>query len=674
MKFSKKIKGTAIVLTSLVILTSTAVALTPHFIRQKAETWGVNHGMKITFKEAHLRPWGVMLEDVRAEMSNPQKFQAFALEVRLIGFTSLDRIEVHNGTVDMEGPMESFRKHSEYGDQKDSHKSPEIAADGLTIRWKKWSGDNSLIYADWVGIRMGKKTEANSKTVRIENQNFEVLAEGMQAEKTDCGGRFRFHSLNVTVKEGASGSLLQSPIPGVPGATGSHGAVCVALNTDSMTLDLPSRKVDIAEFGFTGGRGENKNIDLGWGAKKISTKGIEVEDSGGSIHGIMSNSEMNLFASSMTIEHPSIAEDPVQFKHISTKSTIKRNEGIQANGWLQVEHVIIPFDIDWNEDEYKIRSVLQPSIPDRETITTEIIPVKCENLVESVPSLLKDVGQVELDGDIALAFGVEKIRNADPIVTFKMDEHCKIVRIPDEFSVKKFGKKFHRKILNAYGGEEEVETGPGTDGWTYLGFISPYMPLAVMMTEDPGFKNHHGFDVGAIANAVRDDIKTHKFLRGASTISMQLAKNLWLDRGKTAQRKVMEAILTKYLEQTLGKDAIMELYLNVVEFAPGLYGIGKASRHYFKTTPENLSLSQCLFLSLMLPRPKANPFEKDGRLSKKRMELIYVLMRGLKDKNWISEDEYKDGLGEWVIRGEPRPDRVAVGSSPSGEIDTSDWE
>ena len=124
-----------------------------------------------------------------------------------------------------------------------------------------------------------------------------------------------------------------------------------------------------------------------------------------------------------------------------------------------------------------------------------------------------------------------------------------------------------------------------------LSAISKFMEVAVLTTEDGGFHRHHGFDHEAIRNSIRENLRRRKFVRGASTISMQLAKNLYLDRGKNLSRKLQEAVLTMYLEQELTKEQILELYLNVVEFGPLIYGIGPAARYYFDASAPPISRS-----------------------------------------------------------------------------------
>src|SRR5690606_26000898 len=100
----------------------------------------------------------------------------------------------------------------------------------------------------------------------------------------------------------------------------------------------------------------------------------------------------------------------------------------------------------------------------------------------------------------------------------------------------------------------------------------------------------------AIHNSILENVKQRRFVRGASTISMQLAKNVYLKREKTLSRKLQEAVLTMLLEQEFTKQQLLELYLNVIEFAPGVYGVGPGAQHYFNTHPSQLSLGQALYI------------------------------------------------------------------------------
>ena len=141
--------------------------------------------------------------------------------------------------------------------------------------------------------------------------------------------------------------------------------------------------------------------------------------------------------------------------------------------------------------------------------------------------------------------------------------------------------------------------------WVSQAVIAPSLKRAVLVGEDINFFSHRGFDFGEIRLAVTKAVEDGAPLRGASTITQQLAKNLWLTPSRNPLRKIEEAILTWQLERTLPKRRILELYLNVVEFGPGVYGVEAASRRYFAKPASNLTEDEAAELAASLPSPTA---------------------------------------------------------------------
>ena len=142
--------------------------------------------------------------------------------------------------------------------------------------------------------------------------------------------------------------------------------------------------------------------------------------------------------------------------------------------------------------------------------------------------------------------------------------------------------------------------------WQWVPFdqISIELKKAVLVGEDLSFFAHNGFDTHEIKVAAREAVRG-KRVRGASTITQQLAKNLWLSPSRNPTRKLREIILTRQLERHLTKQRILGLYLNVVEFGPGIYGVGAASRHYFGIPAAALDSEQAAQLAASLPRPSS---------------------------------------------------------------------
>lgn len=166
-----------------------------------------------------------------------------------------------------------------------------------------------------------------------------------------------------------------------------------------------------------------------------------------------------------------------------------------------------------------------------------------------------------------------------------------------------------------------------TQRWVPLGAISPALVKAVLIGEDDKFYHHEGFDFDAMQKAIEKDIKEKKFKFGGSTISQQLAKNLYLTPSKNPIRKLKEAILTWRLENNLSKKRILELYLNVAEWGEGIFGIEAAARHYYGKSAAGLSPYEAARLAAVLPNPRRfNPLGQSGYVEN-RSRIIYGIMQ-----------------------------------------------
>lgn len=164
--------------------------------------------------------------------------------------------------------------------------------------------------------------------------------------------------------------------------------------------------------------------------------------------------------------------------------------------------------------------------------------------------------------------------------------------------------------------------------WLPYEKISPQLVRAVLAGEDSRFFDHSGFDWEEIKKAIEEDWEKGEFKRGASTITQQLAKNLFLSTSKNPLRKLHEALITLEMEWILGKRRILEIYLNVIEWGDGIYGAEAAAQNYFKTSAATLSTEQAVFLSAIIPGPNGafNP-EKNRARVERRKNIILRLMR-----------------------------------------------
>ncbi len=194
--------------------------------------------------------------------------------------------------------------------------------------------------------------------------------------------------------------------------------------------------------------------------------------------------------------------------------------------------------------------------------------------------------------------------------------------------------------------------------WVPLSRISNYMTKAVIIAEDDKFWSHAGFDFEAMEKSFEKDIKEKKFKFGGSTISQQLAKNLFLTPSKNPLRKIKEAILTWRLEKNLSKRRILELYLNVAEWGEGIFGIEAASRHYYGKHASELSAEEAAHLASVLPNPrKYNPVGS-SRYVNNRSRVIHEIMV----RRGIVVEEYED-----VIKS---PDEGTAEQGSQSQVDT----
>lgn len=163
--------------------------------------------------------------------------------------------------------------------------------------------------------------------------------------------------------------------------------------------------------------------------------------------------------------------------------------------------------------------------------------------------------------------------------------------------------------------------------WVPLSRISRNLQRAVVISEDDKFWDHRGFDYDAIVMAFEENIRSKTFALGASTITQQLAKNLFLSPSKNPVRKIKEALLTWRLERALSKRRILELYLNIAEWGDGVFGAEQASRHYFGKSARFLTPSQAARLAAVLPNPLKYSPSGSSRYVAQRADRIYRIMR-----------------------------------------------
>jgi monofunctional glycosyltransferase len=174
--------------------------------------------------------------------------------------------------------------------------------------------------------------------------------------------------------------------------------------------------------------------------------------------------------------------------------------------------------------------------------------------------------------------------------------------------------------------------------WISYKSISPHVRNAVLIAEDSAFFQHPGYDLGEIKESVKRNWREMRFARGASTITQQLAKNLYLSASKNPLRKIHEFFIAQELERDLSKQRIFEIYLNVIEWGDGIYGIEPAAHRYFGKSASELLPEEAAILAAMIPNPRRyTPARNLKYLEKRKADILSRLAR----YNYLPKDEYE---------------------------------
>jgi hypothetical protein len=213
-----------------------------------------------------------------------------------------------------------------------------------------------------------------------------------------------------------------------------------------------------------------------------------------------------------------------------------------------------------------------------------------------------------------------------------------------------------------------IEVTPASPDYIALDEVPPLFLRTLLLAEDAGFYGHPGIDLRELPSAILTDLQRGGAVRGASTITQQLAKNLFLTRDKRVGRKLQELPLALLLESSLGKKRILEIYLNVIEWGPELYGLRPAARAYFGREPGELTPAQMSFLVSLIPAPiKYQSSFAHGTPGPGLRQLVDALLAKLRSVDALSEDQYRAALDEpIVVRGRGAPGAGTAAQEPAG--------
>ena len=243
--------------------------------------------------------------------------------------------------------------------------------------------------------------------------------------------------------------------------------------------------------------------------------------------------------------------------------------------------------------------------------------MKAQDFITSLPDgLFSHFKGMEAEGNFSYNLNFKFSKSHPDAIVFDsklQPENLKITKY-GEADLNKLNSEFTYRAIDKGVEQRPIVVGLSNPNYTPLHDISPYLQKCVLTSEDPSFFNHRGFINEAFKQSIAKNIKTKKFSRGASTISMQLIKNVFLTRQKTLSRKLEEILLVYILENNCiaSKERMLEVYFNIIEWGPNIYGIGEASHFYFQKRPADLTLKECMFLATIIPKPKGFMYRFDS--------------------------------------------------------------
>jgi len=321
----------------------------------------------------------------------------------------------------------------------------------------------------------------------------------------------------------------------------------------------------------------------------------------------------------LVVRHPVLSRRPLRIGHAELDVSVTRagdGEGTMTLGDLTV-------DVSADCDSLP---------PERCTLSGRLEPQPAAAVyalfAPIVPELATATVQGRIGGEATVRWP-ELLWSLDPVI-----EDLAVEGAALNVEQLRYGR--FEYLVRGVDGEQTVRaSGEGTRGWTRRQSVHPSVEKAIMAAEDSAFLRHRGYHVEAMREALAESTEAGELGRGGSTLTQQLVKNLYLSGDRTIERKLRELLLAVELDRVLGKSRVMELYLNVVEWGPDIYGVADASEYYFLKRPANLNPNEAAFLAAILPAPRTyhDSWYLRGRAGSVRIDWI---LQNMADGGWIS--------------------------------------
>jgi hypothetical protein len=340
----------------------------------------------------------------------------------------------------------------------------------------------------------------------------------------------------------------------------------------------------------------------------------------------------------LAFAHPAIAADPMRLRALEGSGRLRwvPAEGhlVLEEGLLSSNDVAVAAVADLGDAFGTPRLRLSLALP--ETPAQRLFQALPEGFAPALEGLAIE-GTVSWKVDAEVDFSNLKSIKVDSVPSAR-DLRVASMGAKVDFDRLRNSHTYGIRLADETPGERVV--GPATGSWIPLSQISPHLPAALTTTEDGTFYTNDGISTFAMKESLATNLERGSFVRGASTITQQLVKNLFLGGRKTISRKLQEIFIAWQMAQHLSKDEVMALYLNTIEFGPGIYGLGDAAWHWFGKRPLDLTLAEAVFLASIVPGPRRYySFFQQGAITPRWRDYLTSLIRIMVERKKITPEE-----------------------------------
>ena len=360
-----------------------------------------------------------------------------------------------------------------------------------------------------------------------------------------------------------------------------------------------------------------------------------------------------LAVSGLALKHPSVAAEDVRLQNASVDYTLRVGaDFIELDDATKVSFNRLSF-----HPYFKYRTGPAAQL----ALRLDKTEFKADDFFSSLPDgLFTQLAGMQASGDLAC--------HLDFSIDFSRPEKLQLVSGLEkrDFRIDRFGRVDFRSVNAPFlhtvfedgRALRSFMVGPENPDYRSLEAIPPYLKSAVMISEDGAFFGHRGFMLEPLKDSIAANLKEKRFARGASTISMQLVKNLYLKRQKTIARKLEEMIITWLIEENrlVSKERMLEIYLNIIEWGPQVYGAQEAARFYFEKDVADLTLAEAIFMASIIPQPKRfmTSFDEEQRLRPGLQAYYADVSAKMLQRGWIDQRDFDTLIADVRLRGPAR--------------------